>query len=83
MLSVLPRERIIDMGDLKVKEVVERLGLDKYTVSRYCRRGLFPGAYKKNPFSLRRSEWYIPEDAVIAFEKKRQEQASNNGTKRD
>lgn len=69
------------MGDLKVKEVVERLGLDKYTVSRYCRRGLFPGAYKMNPFSQRRSEWLIPEKAVEAFLAKRKEQAAHNGTK--
>jgi predicted site-specific integrase-resolvase len=83
MLAILPRERNIFMedGDLKVKEVAERLGLDIFTVSRYCRRGLFPGAYKKNPFSLRRSEWFIPEEAVIAFEQKRRDQASNNNTK--
>lgn len=69
------------MGDLNSKEVAKRLGLDIFTVSRYCRRGLFPGAYRKNPFAQRRSEWIIPEDAVIAFERKRQEEASHNGTK--
>jgi predicted site-specific integrase-resolvase len=69
------------MGDLNSKEVAKRLGLDIFTVSRYCRRGLFPGAYRKNPFAQRRSEWIIPEDAVIAFERKRQEEADHNGTK--
>lgn len=83
MLAIQFNERYVNMGDLKIKEVVERLGLDKYTVSRYCRRGLFPGAYKKNPYSQRRSEWYIPEEAVIAFEMKRKEQAAHNGTKRN
>lgn len=62
-------------GDLSVKEIAKRLGLDERTASRYVANGLFPGAYKLNPFSTRRSEWRVPEDAVIAFEKKREETA--------
>ena len=83
MLAVRPLERNFIMGDLNTEEVAKRLGLDIFTVSRYCRRGFFPGAYKKNPYALRRSEWIIPEDAVIAFEEKRKEQAAHNGTKDD
>ncbi len=74
-------ERGFKMGDLNAKEVAKRLGLDVFTVSRYCRQGFFPGAYKKNPFAQRRSEWVIPEEAVVAFERKRTETAVKDGTK--
>lgn len=69
-----------NMADIKAKDAAKRLGIDKYAISRYCRNGLFPGAYKKNPYSQRRSDWYIPEEAIIAFENKRREQASNDRT---
>jgi hypothetical protein len=63
------------MGDLTVKEVAERLGLDERTAGHYVAKGYFPGAYKVNPFAARRSPWRIPEDAVIAFEEKRRSMA--------
>jgi hypothetical protein len=81
MLNLTIGEKKIYMGDLNSKQVAERLNLDIFTVSRYCRRGLFPGAYRKNPFAKRRSEWVIPEDAVIAFEKMREQEASKNSTR--
>lgn len=75
MLTTTFQGAYIAMADLSVKEVAKRLGLDERTTSRYVAKGLFPGAYKLNPFSLRRSEWRVPEDAVIAFERKRAETA--------
>jgi predicted site-specific integrase-resolvase len=75
MLAIGKMERIIDMGDLSVKEVAKRLGLVERTATRYVNKGLFPGAYKLNPYALRRSEWRVPEEAVIAFEEKRRETA--------
>lgn len=63
------------MGDLTVKEAAERLGLNEFSVNRYIVQGLFPGAYKQNPFAPRRSPWRIPEDAIVAFEQKRRDTA--------
>lgn len=63
------------MGDLNVREVAERLGLEERTAARYIAAGYFPGAYKLNPFATRRSEWRVPEEAVSAFEEKRKETA--------
>jgi predicted site-specific integrase-resolvase len=74
MLALTERRKLY-MGDLSVKEVAGRLGLDERTAARYVANGLFPGAYKLNPFAARRSEWRIPEEAVSAFEEKRRETA--------
>jgi predicted site-specific integrase-resolvase len=79
-ISLSTTERGLKMGDLNAKEVAKRLELDIFTVSRYCRQGFFPGAYKKNPYAQRRSEWRIPEEAVEAFERKRTETAVKGNT---
>lgn len=67
------------LADFSVKEVAERLDIHPRTIVRMIHQKLFPGAYKVNPYAQRRSEWRIPEDAVIAVEEDREEQKKQFG----
>jgi predicted site-specific integrase-resolvase len=57
---------------ISVAEVAARLYVHPTTVMRWVRLGHFPGAYKVGP--AKNSPYIIPESAVVAFEKARQEQ---------
>lgn len=58
------------MALYSAKQAAERLGVTTQAISRWIRRGLFPGAYKLNPDS-RNSPYRIPESDIEAFEEKR------------
>ena len=57
-------------GYLTTAEAAERLQTSTRNVTRWIRRGSFPGAFKINP-DVENSPFLIPETAVIAFEERR------------
>lgn len=67
------------LADFSVKEVAERLDIHPRTIVRMIHDSLLPGAYKINPYATRRSEWRIPEEAIIAVEEKREQQKRKFG----
>lgn len=56
--------------NLSVKEAARRLDVTPTTVTRWIKRGHFPGAHKLNPHG-KNSPYRIPEDAVSAFQQSR------------
>jgi excisionase family DNA binding protein len=50
-----------------VSQVAEILGVSRYTVHNFIKRGHFPGAYKLDP--TRKSQYVIPKKDVDRFVK--------------
>jgi predicted site-specific integrase-resolvase len=65
-------------GEMKLysaQEAATRLGVNVRTIQGWCKKDLFPNAYKLNPTGLT-SHWRIPEEDIAAFEEKRQQRPS-------
>ena len=59
---------------LTVDEVAEFLRTTRRAVQRYCKDGLFLGAFK---LSDNTSDWRIPQSGLDAYLKKQRDQATN------
>lgn len=62
------------MKVLTVTQVADRLGVSRQSIHDWIQEGLFPNAYRKSPRP--QSTFLIPEEDVIAFERKRQQAVS-------
>ena len=49
-------------GHLLLDEVAIRVRRTPMTVRRWCKKGMFAGAFKDGPYQT--SRWYIPEKSV-------------------
>jgi excisionase family DNA binding protein len=61
--------------ELSTAQAAERLGVTQQAIAKWIRQGLFPNAYKINPYG-RTSPYRIPERDIEAFEEKRKERSS-------
>ena len=60
-------------NEMTIKEAAARLGVSTRTVWNWIKQGHLPGAFKRNPFASRRSEWLIPESDIERVERIRRE----------
>jgi excisionase family DNA binding protein len=63
------------MADLTVRQVAERLNVDRTTITRWINAGHFPHAYKLNPRSPN-SPFRVPNTDVEQFERERRLQVT-------
>ena len=75
MVTVIVRVHLLEgrwlvSNELTTAETAKRLGVTTQAIAKWIRRGLFPNAYKVNPYGVT-SPYRIPEEDVEAFERER------------